>query len=116
MKYIQGVPTCLPTGREDRRYYSQKPLMITFLPAGRLACRPAVSAEREGGNQLESCLQSGQKSYFSHSLTFFLYIIMMSVRTSYERCTTFSCYHIINNFSLVNFSHSLSVNLTFRRC
>ena len=74
MKYIQGVPTCLPTGREDRRYYSQKPLMITFLPAGRRACPTAVSADRQGWNQLEFCLQSGQKSYFSHSLTFRAYL------------------------------------------
>jgi len=42
MKYIQGVPTCLPTGREDRRYYFQKPLMIIFLPAGRPARRPCL--------------------------------------------------------------------------
>jgi len=54
MKYIQGVPTCLPTGREDRRYYFQKPLMITFLAAGRRACRPTVFAERQ------ACLPTGR--------------------------------------------------------
>jgi len=44
MKYIQGVPTCLPTGREDRCCYSQKAI-DDYIPACRQAGLPGGRLE-----------------------------------------------------------------------
>ena len=64
----------LSADRQGRQTILFPKAIDDYIPARRQACPTALSAEKEGGNQLEFCLQSGQKSYFSHSLTFRAYL------------------------------------------
>ena len=51
----------LSADRQGRQTILFPKAIDDYIPARRQACPTALSAEREGGNQLEFCLQSGQK-------------------------------------------------------
>ena len=98
MKYIQGVPTCLLTGREDRGYYSQKPLMITFLPDGREEENPVQfidafvdNLDLEGLGFKHAKLKSIGRSPYNPADLLKLYIYGYLNRIRSSRCLEKEC-------------------------